>query len=145
MDKVEAVERMSLVLDAAVHVRAAGLAGVPLDRLRGIDDVKLVAVFQNGHVIARNHRNDRESRTGRFPALGTATGVIMGDITLDADLDRLVRAFADQGPAGKAARTFLDTVVDRWVDMNSHGLSSLCWTFLILEYDDRSDRFAFVH
>src|SRR6476620_2372822 len=122
MDEVEAVERVSLVLDAAVHVRAAGLAGVPLDSLRGIDDVKLIAIFQNGHVIARNYRHDRESRTGRFPALGAAAGVIVGDIALDVDLNRLVRAFADQGPTGKVARTFLNAVVNRWVDVNSHGL-----------------------
>src|SRR6266436_7625850 len=41
MDEVEAIERMALVLDAAVHMRPASLAGMPLDRCRSVDDVKL--------------------------------------------------------------------------------------------------------
>jgi hypothetical protein len=52
--------------------------------------------------------------------LGAATGVIVGDIAPDADLDRLVLAFADQRAAGETARTFLDSIVNRWMDMNSH-------------------------
>src|ERR1700739_3702670 len=120
MDEIQTIERMVLVLDATVHMRAADLAGVPLDSLRGIDDVKLVAVFQNGHVISRNHGNHREDRAGWFPALGAATGVIVGDVALDADLDRLVLAFADQRAAGKIARTFLNSIVNRWMDVNSH-------------------------
>src|SRR5580692_5489245 len=120
MDEVEAVERVSLVLDAAEHMRTASLAGVPLDGLRGIDDVKLVAVLKDGHVISRNHRHYRESRADRFPALGAAAGVIVSDVSLDADLHRLVLAFADQCPASKVARTLLYAVINRWVDMNSH-------------------------
>src|ERR1700693_5313362 len=120
MDEVETMERMPLVLDTAVHMGAASLAGVPLDRLRGIDDVKLVAVLQNGDVVARHHRDHREGRAFRFPALGAAAGVIVGDIALDADLHRLVLAFADQRSAGKAARTLLYSMINRWVDMNSH-------------------------
>src|ERR1700733_4461523 len=121
MDEVQTVERMVLVLDAAVHMRAADLAGVPLDGLRGIDDVKLVAILQHGDVVAWNHRNHREDRAVGFPALGAAAGVVVGDIALDADLDRLVLAFADQGSAGKAARTLLYSIVNRWVDVNCHG------------------------
>ena len=45
----------------------------------------------------------------------------MGDVTLDADFDRFVAALADKGAAGKAARALFDAVVNRWVDMNSHG------------------------
>src|SRR5579862_3692989 len=53
VDEVQSVERMSLVLDTSVHMRPAGLAGVPLDRRRGIDNLQLVAVFENGDVFAR--------------------------------------------------------------------------------------------
>src|SRR6202171_4475530 len=121
MDEVEAVERMRLVLDAAVHMGAARLAGVPLDGRRGIDDLKLVAVLKHADAVAGHHRDHREDRPFRFPAFGAAAGVVVGDIALDADLDRLaVLAFADQGSSGKAARTLLDPAVDRWVDMNSH-------------------------
>jgi hypothetical protein len=59
--------------------------------------------------------------------------MVVGDIALDADLDRPVLAFADKRTAGKAAGAFFDTAVNRWVDMNSHGLSSLGLTFLISE------------
>src|SRR5436305_10269552 len=126
MDEVEAVERMRLVFDAAVHMRAANLASVALDRRRGIDDLKLVAVFQHLDVVARDHRDDGEGRTLRLPALGAAAGVIMGNVAGDGDLDRLVLALADQGAAGKAARALLHSVVNRWVDMNSHGVTPPC-------------------
>src|SRR5271168_2328483 len=99
MNEVEAVERMPLVFDAAIHVRAAHLAGMPLDGLRGIDDVKLVAVLEHGHVLARYNGNDRENSALRFPALGAAAGVVVRDVALDADLDRLVLAFADEHTA----------------------------------------------
>jgi hypothetical protein len=101
-------------------VGAANLAGVPLDGLRGIDDVKLVAVLQNGDVISRNYRNHREGRAVRFPALGAATGMVVGNVALDPDLDLLVLAFADEGAAGKMARTLLNPTVNRWMDVNSH-------------------------
>src|ERR1700722_18686664 len=103
MNEVEAVERVALVFDAAIHVCAAHLAGVPLDGLRGVDDVKLVAVLQHGDILARYHGDDRENSALRFPALGAAAGVIVRDAPLDADLDLLVFAFADEPPAGKVA------------------------------------------
>src|ERR1700738_3256150 len=116
MDEVKPVERMRLVLDAAVHMRAATLAGVPLNRRRGIDDVKLVAIFEHRHIVARNDGDDGKGRPVGLPAFGAAAGVIVGD----ADLDRLVLAFADKSSTGKAARTFLDSVVNRRMDVNSH-------------------------
>src|SRR5271167_2916519 len=103
MNEVEAVERVPLVFDAAIHVCAARLAGVPLDGLRGVDDVKLVTVLQHGDILTRHHGDDRKNSALRFPALGTAASVIVRDVTLDADLDRLVFAFADEHPAGKVA------------------------------------------
>src|SRR6266700_638260 len=146
MDEVEAVERMRLVLDAPVHMGAADLAGVPLDRRRGVDDLKLVAVLKHAHAVARHHRDHREGRPVGFPAFGAAAGVVVGDIALDADLDRLaVLAFADQGDTGKAARTLLDPAVDRWVDMNSHRPILLVFDVSNLEHDDRTDRLALVH
>ena len=44
--KSQTVERMRLVLDPTEHMRAANLAGMPLDRRRCIDHVELVAVFR---------------------------------------------------------------------------------------------------
>src|SRR5689334_10308852 len=120
MDEVEAVERMVLVLDAAEHVRPAGLAGVTLDHGRGVDDLELVAVLENSEILARDHSDDREGRALRLPAFGAAAGVVVRDVALDADLDRMVRAFADQRAAGKAAAALFDAVVDRGMECNSH-------------------------
>jgi len=75
MDEVEAVERMRLVLDAAVHMRAAALQRA-LDRRRGINDVKLVAVFKNGHVVAR-HNGDDEKIAPSASSICTAAGMVM--------------------------------------------------------------------
>src|SRR5215211_338257 len=136
---------MPLVLDASVHVRAAAPAGVSLDRRRGIDDLQLVAVLEHRHVFARHNGNHREGRPVGFPAFGAAAGVIVGDIALDADLDRPVLAFAYQGAATKAARALLYAVVNRWVDMNGHGSILLVFDVFDSEYDDRTDRLAFVH
>jgi hypothetical protein len=48
--------------------------------------------------------------------------VVVGHIALDGDLDRPVAAFADKGAAGETAGPLLYAAIDRWVDMNSHGL-----------------------
>jgi len=128
MDEVEAVERMPLVLDAAIHMRATGLAGMPLDCRRSIDDVKLVTIFEHLHIVARDDGDDGEGRPVGFPAFGAAAGVVVGDIAYDADLDWLALAFTDEGPACKAARTLLDAIVDRWVVELSWDRSFLCLT-----------------
>src|SRR5260370_1264233 len=84
MDEVEAIERMRLVLDAPVHMGAADLAGVPLDRRRGVDDLKLVAVLKHAHAVAWHHRDHREGRPFGFPAFGAAASVDLGDIAIHA-------------------------------------------------------------
>src|SRR5437868_1794725 len=121
MNEVETVERMRLVLDAAEHVRAANPAGMALDRRRRVDHLELVAVLENRDVFPWHDGDHGKGRALRLPASGAAAGVVVGDVALDADLDRPVLAFADQGAAGEGARTLLDAVVNRWVDMNSHG------------------------
>src|SRR5262245_54127223 len=120
MDEVEAIERMTGILDAAVHVSSAGVAGAALDHRRWIDDLQLVAILEHRHVLAWHDRDNREGRPFRFPALGAAAGVVVGDVALDADFNRPIRAFADQRAAGKSARAFLDAIVDRWVELDSH-------------------------
>ena len=80
MDEVQAVEGVGLVLDAAVHVGAAALAGVALDGGRGVDDLQLVAVLGHRDVVARHNGDDREHRAFRLPALGAAAGMVVGDV-----------------------------------------------------------------
>src|SRR5260370_864336 len=108
-------------LVAAVHMRATNPARVPPDRRRRVNHLKLVAVLKHSDVFAWHNGDDSKGRTVRFPAFAAAAGVVVGDIAFDADLDRPVLAFADQGSAGEVARTLLYSVVNRWVDMNSHG------------------------
>jgi hypothetical protein len=71
------------------------LQGVALDRRRGVNDAKLVAIFEHRHVVARDHGDDGKGRPVGLPALGAAAGVIVRDVSLDAALDPLVLAFAD--------------------------------------------------
>src|SRR5437588_12523937 len=111
---------MSLVLDPAVHVGAADLAGIALNGRALVDDRKLVAVLDHLDIVARHHRDHGEGRAVRLPAFGTAAGVVVRDVAGDRDLDRPVLALADQGAAGKAPRALLHAIVNRGVDMNSH-------------------------
>ena len=104
MDEVQPVERMALVLDAAVHMGAADLAGVTLDRRRASTIAQLVFVLQHRDVFARHHGDDGEGRAVGLPAFGAAAGVVVGDVALDGDLDGAVAAFADQRAARKNVR-----------------------------------------
>src|SRR3981081_3428779 len=51
MDEVQSVERMRAIFDAAVHMRAASTASMPLDRCRRVDHAKLVAVPENSPIV----------------------------------------------------------------------------------------------
>src|SRR5260370_41786926 len=133
MDEIEAVERMRLVLEAAIHGGAADAAGMALNRGGSIDDLELVAVFQLLHIVARNDSNHGEGGAFGFPAFGAAAGVVMRDVAGDGDLDRPVLAFADQGSAGESSGTFLDAVVNRRVDANGHG--SILLVFDVSDYE----------
>src|SRR5690348_1828449 len=129
---------MALVLDAAVHMRAARLAGITLDSLRGVDDMQLVAVLEHGDVLPRHHGHHRERCAVRLPALRAPAGMVMRHVALDADLDRPVLAFADQRSARKVARASFHAAVDRWMDMNVHGPILLLFDVLLVN-DDRTD------
>src|SRR5258707_13207307 len=126
MDEIQTVERMRLVLDAPVHMRAADCAGVALDSRRTVDDLELVAVLEHFHFVARYNRDHRKGCALRLPAFGATAGVVVGDVAGDGDLDRLVLAFADQGAAGEAAGTFLPSVVNRWGGMRNHSVVPPC-------------------
>src|SRR5712692_9027856 len=73
------VQRMALVLDPAIHVHAALLAGMPLDGGLGVHDRELVAVRRDAQVVAPHDGDLREQRPFRFPALGAAAHVIVRD------------------------------------------------------------------
>src|SRR5207248_5993817 len=119
MDEIEAVEWMPGVLDPAVHMRTAGLAGIALDRRRRVDNLQLVAVLGYFHIVARDDGDDGEGRPRGLPAFGAAAGVVVGHIALDGDLDRPVRALADKGAAGVTARPLRYAATERRVIMKS--------------------------
>ncbi len=57
MHEIKAVERMTRILDAAIHVHAAFLAGVPLNRGRLVDDRELAAIRRDAQIVPRNDRD----------------------------------------------------------------------------------------
>src|SRR5262252_1043782 len=94
MDKIEPVERMLGVLDAAIHVHAAIAARVPLDGRIGVYDLELVGILGNTQLVARHNRDLREQRACGLPAFGASAYVIIGALRCDAHLDRIAPAFA---------------------------------------------------
>jgi hypothetical protein len=112
MEEVEAVQGMARVVDAAVHMHAAGLAGVALDGGVGIDDLELVAVGRDRKVVARRDRHDGEQRAFGLPALGAAACMVMGGLALDRHRDLVVRTLAVEGAAREVRGSGLDALVD---------------------------------
>ena len=83
MHEVEALERMVLD-DATVHVGAAILAGVALDRRRLVDDVQLLLMRGDRQFGDRHDADDRKQGAVRLPALRAAAGMVVRDVAGDA-------------------------------------------------------------
>jgi len=97
-------------------MRAANPACMALNGCGGIDHVELVAIFENGDVFARHDRNHREDGSFRFPAFRAAAGVVVGDVTLDADFDRPVLDLQTRVPPVKLPEPFLTPLsTDGWI------------------------------
>src|SRR5256885_15725993 len=105
------MERVTLFLDAAVHVNAASGTGVALNRRARVDDLELLAVGRDGELVPRHHRDHREERALGLPALGAAARMIERHVRPAADRDRRLGALARQGTAGEIGVTFLYAVV----------------------------------
>src|SRR6267154_5007871 len=119
VNEIESVQRMALVLDPAVHVDAAVLAGIPLDRRLEIHDRELAAVRLDAQVVAPHDGDLREQRAPGFPALGAAAHVIVRALPLDRYLDLVLRAVAIKRPAGEVLRRGFQTAVDRWMYLDT--------------------------
>src|SRR6266576_1679893 len=116
MDKIEPVERMLCVLDAAIHVHPAIFAGVPLDGRVGIHGLELVGTLGNTELVARHNRDLREQRALRLPALGASTDVIIGALRRNAHLYGITRALAHKRPSREVRRAGFHTVVHSWMN-----------------------------
>lgn len=86
VDEVKTMEWV-LVLNATEQVDAAVLAGVTLDDGRGVDNLELVTIGCDLKLVPRDNSYNREQRSGRFPALRAAAGVVVEHIATESDLD----------------------------------------------------------
>src|SRR6266498_1640605 len=128
VNEIESVQRMALVLDPAIHVDAALLAGMPLNRRLGIHDRELVPVRLDAQVVAPYDGDLREQRPLRLPTLGAAAHVIVRALPLDRYLDLILRAIAQQRPACKVLRRGFQSTVDRWMYLDTSHDDSSFWT-----------------
>src|SRR5215469_16751812 len=120
MHEIKAVERVILVLDAPVEVRATAGAGMALNRRLLVDDLQLVAVGGYGELVATDHRDHREQRPLRLPALGTAAHVIEGRVALESHGHGRGAALAAERTAGEISLAGLHAAVDGRMNRNSH-------------------------
>ena len=71
-------------------------------------------------VVAADDRDHGELRARRLPALGAAAGVVVGDVALDGDGDRIGGAVAGERAALEFLGARLETLVDRWMKLDGH-------------------------
>src|SRR6185437_6088478 len=121
VDEVEAVEGVRRVLDAAVHVDAALLAGVTLDGGGGVDHLELAGVRRDGELVAPDDRDLREQGAGRFPAFRAAADMVERALPGHRHLDGVLLALAGKRAAGEVLRAGLDAVIDGGVNRNRAG------------------------
>lgn len=84
--EIQAFERV-VDLDAAEQVHAALLARVALDGGVLVDDGQLVAVGDDGDLVARQYADEREDGAAGLPALGAAAEVVVEDVGAELDAD----------------------------------------------------------
>src|SRR6185436_20104042 len=80
VDEVEPIERMTLVLDAAVHVRAAARACIALNHRVAVDDLQLLLYGGDLDLVARDDCDHRKNRARGLPALGAAANMIVSSL-----------------------------------------------------------------
>src|SRR6185369_15848589 len=120
MHEVEAVERMRLVLDAAVHMHAAAGAGMALNGSACVYHFQLLRILGDRELVAADDGHLTEGRTARLPALGAAADMVERGLRADGDLDRITGAFADQRAAGKTRLRGLHAAIDRRMNLYCH-------------------------
>jgi hypothetical protein len=76
-----------------------------------IDDDQLLSVRDDADFIARNDSYDRQFRTGGFPALAAATGMIVQSLSVNPDLNLIGRTQALQGTARELCSAWLYAVI----------------------------------
>jgi len=97
-------------------VRTALLARVAKDCAIGVHHGKLVAVLGNFDVGGGSDGNNGEEGAFWFPALGTAAGVVVEDVSIDLDLDWVGFAEAAQAAAASPDSSSPSTSADKRSD-----------------------------
>lgn len=119
MDKVQAVEGMRL-LDSTIHVNTAVSTGVALDHGARVEDGQLRRILGYADVFTRNDTDDREQGSGGLPALGAATGMVVGHVALEGNHHLVGRTVAVKGSAREVGVALGDAVIDERVERECH-------------------------
>src|SRR5258707_612519 len=103
---------MRLVLDASVHVYAAGRTGVALDPRLLVHDPQLVTVRGHCDLVPRGHADEREQRALGLPALAAAADVIECRVVRNANAHWVVRTPARENATGETSLTRNHPLID---------------------------------
>jgi hypothetical protein len=118
--KVETLERM-ILLDTPEEMHSTVLAGVALNGSFLVHNRKLRGICCHRDGVSRYNTNNGEERTGWLPALRAATGVVVGNIAIQSDLDPVGGAAAAEFPTGEGTGARRDAVVNQRMERGCHG------------------------
>jgi hypothetical protein len=76
-----------------------------------VNDDQFLSVRDDADFIARNDSYDRQFRTGGFPALAAATGMIVQSLSVNPDFNLIGRTQALQGTAREICSAWLYSVI----------------------------------
>lgn len=119
--KIEALERMVL-LDTPEEVHTAVLAGIALNGSFFVHNRKLRGIRCHRDGVSGYNTNNGEERTGWLPTFGAPTGVVVGNIASQSDLDLVGGAAAVELPTGEVTRAWCDAIVDERVQRGCHSI-----------------------
>lgn len=102
-----------MVFDAAIHVRAALLAGMALDGGARIDHLQLSGIFRDFNFVTRDNADHRKKGSCRFPAFGTAACMIMRNVTAHPHFHLIVLAATAERTAAEVRIALADSRIDR--------------------------------
>jgi len=111
MHETQPLESM-ILLDRAVHVYAALLAGCAEDGCVLVEYGELVLVLGDLYVRVWSDSDDGEESALGSPALTASASMVVEDVALQFDLDGIGFAVALQSAAREVALTLGETIVD---------------------------------
>jgi hypothetical protein len=120
VDKVKSLERM-IVLDTTEEVYTAVLAGIALDGSFFVHNPKFRGIGCHRDSVSGYNPNNGEEGTRWLPTFRAATGVVVGNVAIQRDLDLVGGTVAVEFPTGEATGAWRDAIVDERMDIGSHG------------------------